>query len=102
MPAVFQASASFALPPRRWFVVCGDIVSGVIKKDMVMRLRGGSPATPLLTIAAVEIVTKEKGGSQVGICVPYGSVDELSRLQSLNVDGKIIDISEPESDENQG
>jgi len=101
MSAVFNAATSFSLPSRRWFVISGDIASGVVKKGMTMHVRMNSSLALTLPIAAVEIVTKE-GRSEVALCTPYRDDNELSMLQSLNIGGEEIQIDGSAMDEERG
>jgi hypothetical protein len=99
MSAVLNATSSFTLPSRRWFVISGEIASGVVKKGMTMHVRMNSSLAISLPIEAVEIVTKD-GRSEVGLCTSYSDPDELSMLQGLNIGGEKIEIDDVSTIEN--
>jgi hypothetical protein len=94
MPALFNAKASFSIPSRLLFVINGDILSGVVKKGMAIKLRMNSSFVLSLPIDGVEFVTK-KEGSDVGLTIACRDADELSILQGLNMGGEQIEIDEP-------
>lgn len=98
MPALFNAKASFSIPGRRLFVISGDIVSGVVKKGMTMKLRMNSSFALSLPIEGVEFVTK-KEGSEVGLTTLCHDGDELSMLQALSISGEQIEIEDTEQPE---
>lgn len=100
MPALFNAKASFTIPSRRLFVVSGDIVSGVVKKGMLMNVRMNSSFSMSLPIEGVEFVTKKEGG-EVGLTTLCSDDNELAILQGLNIGGEQIEIDDPEEEANQ-
>ena len=100
MPARFNAKASFAIPSRRLFVISGDILSGVVKKGMTMKVRVNSSSVLSLPIEGVEFVTK-KEGSEVGLTTLCRDAEELSLLQSLNIGDGQIQIEDVEEEANQ-
>jgi len=93
MSALFKATASFVIPSRRMFVVSGDILSGVVKKGMTMKIRMNSGLAVSLPIESVVFV-KKKEGSELGLTTICRDADELSLLQALNVDGEQIEIED--------
>lgn len=94
MPALFNAKASFHIPSRRLFVISGDILSGVVKKGMTMKIRMNSSLDVSLPIDSVEFVTK-KGGNEIGLTTVCRDENELSMLQDLNIGGEQIEIEDP-------
>jgi|GEM_PF-1477571 len=100
MPALFNAKASFSIPSRRLFVISGEILSGIVKKGMTMKVRMNSAFALSLPIEGVEVVTK-KEGSEVGLTTLCRDADELSMLQSLNIGGEQIEIEDSEEEANQ-
>lgn len=98
MPALFNANASFSIPSRRLFVISGDIVSGVVKKGMSIKVRIKSSLAISLPIEGVEIVTK-KEGSEIGLTTVCRDADELSMLLGLKISGEQIEIEDAEKPE---
>ena len=75
------------------FVVSGDILSGVVKKGMTMKIRMNSGLAVALPIESVEFVKKIEG-SELGLTTICRDADELSLLQALNVGGEQIEIED--------
>lgn len=94
MSAQFHATSSFAIPSRRVFVISGDILSGVVKKGMTMKIRFNSGLALSLPIASVEFVTG-KAGSEVGLTTICRDSDELDFLRGLKIGGEQIEIDQP-------
>lgn len=75
------------------FVISGEILSGVVKKGMTMKIEV-SPALALsLPIESVELVTK-KEGSEVGLTTICRDSEELAFLQDLKIAGEQIEIED--------
>ena len=75
------------------FVVSGDIISGVVEREMVIKLRMDSSLSFDLPISSVEMV-KTSNGSEVGICTQCRNAKELSVLKSLNVSNRTLEIDD--------
>jgi hypothetical protein len=101
MPAVFAAKGSFGIPSRRLFVISGEILSGLVRNGMTMKVRLNSTLAFDLPISAVEMV-KKVDGSEVGLCTVCRDADELSLLKGLNIAGETIEIGDPATDEKRG
>ena len=100
MPALFNAKASFSIPSRLLFVISGDILSGVVKKGMTMKVRMNSSFALSLPIEGVEVLTK-KEGSEIGLTTLCRDAEELTLLQGLKIRGEQIEIEDPEEEANQ-
>jgi hypothetical protein len=98
MPALFKANAGFTLPSRRLFVVSGEILSGVVKKGMTMKVRVRSSVALSLRIERVEFVFRS-GVSEVALTAGCQDERELSMLQALSIAGRRIEIEDPEGPE---
>lgn len=79
------------MPNKRLFVISGDIVSGTVKKGMIMKVRLNSDLSFDLPIDAVEMVKKTET-SEIGLCTLCEDADELSLLKGLNIGDEIIEI----------
>lgn len=74
-------------------MISGDILSGVVKKGMTMKVRMNPSFALTLPIEGVEMITK-KEGSEIGLTTVYRSSEELSLLQGLNIGGEQIEIED--------
>ncbi|HEX4145966.1 MAG TPA: hypothetical protein VHY91_20870 [Pirellulales bacterium] len=89
MAATFRCNATFFIRERHIFVVVGEIVDGSVRADMVLEIprQGSEPVR--LEIAAVERVSGPRP-PEIGLCVRFGSDEELAALQGLSLEGSTL------------
>jgi hypothetical protein len=90
--AEFLVQATFQNHTQEYFVIAGALLEGTITSDMCIVLPTSSPLGPALEIAAIEIVRRTDDSHSLALCTRYGSKEELHALQSLQLQGEIIEI----------
>lgn len=88
----FLVQSTFLDHARRCFVIAGDVIEGPVTPYMCMLLPFSSPLGSVLMIEAIEAARKVDGTRALGLYIRYGPDNELQILQSLDLEGRVIEI----------
>ena len=96
MTGTFRARATFVIESRQFFVIHGDMVSGVVRPGMTVCL---SPTDAELTAAPIHAVESvdyvQSRTSEIGLVIRYENAERLHRLRSLSLEGRLLEILDP-------
>jgi hypothetical protein len=92
--ARFHVNTTFEIASRGYSVLCGDVVEGVIRAGMIVRIPMNSGVFMPLPIHSIEIVTASgKGKNSLGLCV-RADENERALLKGLHIRNETFDVVE--------
>jgi hypothetical protein len=95
MAARFRVADTFNLQNRRYFVIYGDILEGVVRAGMDVVLPLETLRGIRRQIASVEFVDNiGKRKAWLGLVVEYTSDEDLESLHAIKLKGRELDICE--------
>jgi hypothetical protein len=88
----FWVNHTFALEPRRLFVMAGSIVEGQIRAGMIVKVPLNSSLAISAQIHSVEFARRTDGREDVCLCITYEDPDELFVWNPLNIRDETLDV----------
>jgi hypothetical protein len=97
MSAVFRVHASFDLPSRRVFVLRGEILSGEVRRGMVLHMPLNSGFAATTPIGAVEMIDGAGfGQARIALLIPYEDRAEQEFIEDWASIGEELLVADPE------
>jgi hypothetical protein len=91
--AKFRVINTFEIPARDYFVLCGDVVEGMVAAGMLVHVPMNAALNTAILIDSVEVVSGTRG-SNVGLCV-RGDERDRAFLRGLNMQDEIFEVAGP-------
>jgi hypothetical protein len=88
----FRVNDTFALEPRRLFVLAGSIIEGQIRAGMFVKVPLNSSLLISGQIHSVEVARRTDGREDVCLCITYEDPDELAAWNDLNIQNETLDV----------
>jgi hypothetical protein len=88
----FWVNHTFALEPRRLFVLAGSIVEGQVRPGMIVNVPLNSSLLISGQIHSVEFARRSDGREDVCLCITYEDPDELAVWNDLNIQNETLDV----------
>src|SRR5262245_42028241 len=82
--ARFRVRDTFIIESRRWFVVAGSIVEGVVRAGMIVKLPDGGASPLLERVQSIEFARRTDGQEDVCLCISYDDAEKLAVLTGLH------------------
>jgi hypothetical protein len=94
MPARFRCDATFTIPVRRYFVLRGQIIYGIVHPGMRAIIPTPSGGELIRTIASIEVLSTGDKQGAVGLCLRCEDDSELTGLQRMGIHDVICSVTE--------
>jgi hypothetical protein len=95
MPARFDCEATFTIRARRCFVLCGQIIEGIVRPGMLVKIQMPSGNELVRPIHSLERISTSDKRGRVGLLIKCEDQEELENLQRIGIRDVICPIAEP-------
>ena len=94
MAARFRVVDAFHLESRRYFVIVGDILEGIVRAGMEIVFFPETLGVIRRRIISIEFVDGVERKAWLGLVMKYDSDEDLKTLRALDLKGCELDISD--------